>query len=73
MIALKRKIDNLGRLVLPNDFREALGIKAGDMLLITSEGDSITIRLQTRVCPLCHSATEGRICTKCAEEIKNTY
>ena len=30
-----RKIDNLGRIVIPKDLREMLGVKAGDEIVIT--------------------------------------
>ena len=38
---IKRKIDELGRLVLPIDHRNHYGIAAGDPLLITDTGDGI--------------------------------
>ena len=39
-ITVKRRIDELGRLVLPKDFRECLGIEAGDLIefMPTDEG-----------------------------------
>jgi len=44
---IKRKIDELGRLVLPIDHRNHYGITAGDPLLITETGDGILIRKAT--------------------------
>lgn len=75
MMTLKRKIDSLGRVVLPNDLRESMGIKPNDVLLITANEDSITIRLQVRVCPLCggENSSKGSVCFKCADEIKVLY
>ena len=41
---IKRKIDELGRLVLPIDHRNHYGITAGDPLLITETGNGILVR-----------------------------
>ena len=41
---IKRKIDELGRLVLPIDHRNHYGITAGDPLLITETEDGILVR-----------------------------
>lgn len=41
---IKRKIDELGRLVLPIDHRNHYGITAGDPLLITETRDGILVR-----------------------------
>ena len=39
-----RKIDDLGRVVIPAEMRHMLGIKEGDQLEITLEGDHVAIR-----------------------------
>lgn len=39
-----RKIDDLGRVVIPAEMRRVLGIEEGDMLEITLEGDHVAIR-----------------------------
>lgn len=44
---IKRKIDELGRLVLPIDHRNHYGITAGDPLLITETGDGILVSKAT--------------------------
>ena len=41
---IKRKIDELGRLVLPIDHRNHYEIAAGDPLLVTDTGDGILVR-----------------------------
>jgi len=38
-------IDKAGRIDVPKPLREKLGLKAGDNLLIESDGDEITLRL----------------------------
>ena len=39
----ERKIDNLGRLVIPKDIRRILGISENSPLCISLEGDKIVI------------------------------
>ncbi len=39
-----RKIDDLGRIVIPAEMRHVLGVREGDQLEITLEGDHIAIR-----------------------------
>lgn len=39
-----RKIDDLGRVVIPAEMRRVLGVQEGDQLEITLEGDHIAIR-----------------------------
>lgn len=39
-----RKIDDLGRVVIPAEFRRVLGVEEGDELEISLEGDYVAIR-----------------------------
>ena len=39
-----RKIDDLGRIVIPAEMRRVLGIKEGDQLEISLSGDHVEIR-----------------------------
>jgi AbrB family looped-hinge helix DNA binding protein len=39
-----RKIDDLGRIVIPAEMRHVLGVKEGDQLEITLESDHIAVR-----------------------------
>ena len=39
-----RKIDDLGRIVIPAEMRRVLGVQEGDELEITLDGDHIEIR-----------------------------
>jgi transcriptional pleiotropic regulator of transition state genes len=39
-----RKIDDLGRVVIPAEMRHVLGVQEGDQLEISLEGDHIAIR-----------------------------
>lgn len=52
----KRKIDDLGRVVIPMDFREELNIKTGDPLEVYIEGEKENERLKERIRKACDVA-----------------
>ena len=70
-----RPIDELGRVVIPIDFRTALDIKSGDLLRLELEGEKITISKNTPSCIFCGEENgltkfEGKTgCLKCIREI----
>ncbi len=39
-----RKIDKLGRIVIPKDARKTLGLQIGDTIKITIENDSVVLK-----------------------------
>ena len=72
-----REIDELGRIVVPKEFRKKLGIAAKDPVEISLDGDSIILTKYSLVCHFCGS-TEGirefkgkNICENCINEIKS--
>ena len=73
-----RRIDNLGRVVVPKEIRKALDIKEGDAVEIGLEGESVYIQKPKFVCKFCnniltdeHLDTKFKICDNCKEEIKS--
>lgn len=50
-----RKIDNLGRIVIPRDFRKALEISDWDELHLSLEGSTVVIKKATDQCTFCGS------------------
>ena len=72
-----RRIDELGRMVVPKEIRNKLSIATGDPIEIYVEGEQIILKKCEDVCTFCSSAaalTEffGRkICKSCLEELKN--
>lgn len=42
--SVTRKVDELGRIVIPSDFREALNLQSGSRLEIYMEGDQIVMK-----------------------------
>ena len=42
--SVTRKIDELGRIVIPSDFREALGVKAGEKMEVYVDGEKADVK-----------------------------
>ncbi|MFU1797490.1 AbrB/MazE/SpoVT family DNA-binding domain-containing protein [Paenibacillus azoreducens] len=71
-----RRIDDLGRVVIPKELRATLKIKEGDPLEIFMDGDRIVFKKYQPGCYLCGDVEsdlqvfyERPICSKCIEEI----
>ncbi len=73
--SVTRKIDELGRIVLPIDMRKTIGMVPGDDVEITCEDSVITLRKLTPSCVFCGDRNElyqislGYVCPKCAAKI----
>lgn len=74
MEVIARKIDKLGRIVLPMDFRKALGLEGEAEVVLGINGNTITVRGVDTTCRLCGSAEKVskhlRICSQCVEKIR---
>ncbi|WP_199615513.1 AbrB/MazE/SpoVT family DNA-binding domain-containing protein [Paenibacillus alkalitolerans] len=68
-----RKVDNLGRIVLPKELRQTFGIAEGDPLEIFTNGDQIVLKKYAPGCTLCGtvedlSYVKGKpVCRACVE------
>lgn len=68
-----RRIDDLGRLVLPIELRRVMGIKVKDYVEIYVDDDSIILKKYAPACLFCGNASdiqvyEGRkVCKECIE------
>lgn len=71
-----RKVDELGRIVLPIELRRTLEIAERDSLEIYVEGSTIILKKYEPACVFCADAKDvvnykGRnICRKCLDEMK---
>lgn len=71
-----RKIDPLGRIVLPMELRRTYDIMIGDGLEIYSDGDKIVLKKYRKSCIFCgneHNLTKIKdkyICSDCVKEFK---
>ncbi|MBQ8341517.1 MAG: AbrB family transcriptional regulator [Clostridia bacterium] len=70
-----RKIDKLGRIVLPMDFRKALGLEGEAEVVIGIKGNTITVKGTKTLCLACGSAKNVskhfKICSDCIMKIKS--
>ena len=72
---VNRKIDELGRVVIPRDYREALGLTPQTPLTMDLVGDTIVVKKRTLTCALCGKeiSEDSKIplCTKCIRKVKD--
>lgn len=72
-----RKIDELGRVVLPSEIRRVFGIHEGDELDISVEGERVILEKRRDVCLFCGSESpavlfkDRRVCEPCVREMGN--
>lgn len=74
-----RRLDDLGRIVIPKDMRRTLDIQEGDPLEIFVEGESIIFKKYGRKCEFCGESEMSQlksfkgkvVCTKCLKQIKS--
>lgn len=70
-----RKIDELGRIVMPIEIRKTMDISSKDSLEIFIDGDKIILKKYMPACIFCGNADDVRmykgklVCKECAEEI----
>lgn len=68
---IARKIDDLGRIVIPAETRRLFNIREGDQLSISIDGTSIVLRKLDDTCTFCGatehvSAFKGKgVCSSC--------
>lgn len=74
-VGIVRDMDKLGRIVIPIEYRNLLGIENGDPVEILAEKDRIIIKRFAPSCVFCHSKKdliefEGKaVCRECAERL----
>jgi transcriptional pleiotropic regulator of transition state genes len=70
---MARKVDDLGRIVLPVELRRLHGIQTGDALEISVDGDAIVLRKLSQGCVFCGSVDglssyrSRAVCTDCRD------
>ena len=72
-----RRIDDLGRIVLPAEMRKIFDINEKDPMEIFTDGDMIILRKYDSVCIFCGSSAEVKqfkdksVCPNCIKDIKS--
>ena len=70
-----RRIDDLGRVVIPKEIRRTMRIREGDPLEIYTEGNSVILRKHEASCVFCGSNKKVTlykdkcICDNCRREL----
>ena len=70
-----RKIDELGRIVLPSELRRVFGIREGDELEISVDEERVILQKRQDLCLFCGAEAPSieyrsrRICSGCAAEL----
>lgn len=70
-----RKIDELGRIVLPSELRKVFGIHEGDELEISVEEERVILQKRRDVCLFCSAEApqltyrDRSVCANCAGEL----
>lgn len=71
-----RKVDELGRVVIPVETRRTMNIEEGDSLEIYTDGPYIILKKYERSCIFCGQAKEVKpfkgklLCLGCREELQ---
>ena len=70
-----RKVDNLGRIVIPKELRKKYGLEVEAELSFEDSGDGILVKVSKNVCKLCgellsESTYEILLCKRYIEKIK---
>jgi AbrB family transcriptional regulator, transcriptional pleiotropic regulator of transition state genes len=71
-----RRVDELGRIVIPMELRRTLGIRVKDPLSISMDGERIIIEKYHDACALCGSeedvtmVKDRAVCARCVADIK---
>ena len=74
-----RRIDELGRVVIPKEMCRTLYISSGDPLEFSIEGENIIIKKHHPICALCGGVgnlceyKEKLICSECLSDLKKNY
>ncbi len=75
---ITRTIDGLGRIVVPIEFRRALGIGNHDLVEISLDANRIVVTKVERTCVFCGSTAELRqhrerlVCAPCVAALKGS-
>lgn len=71
-----RRVDDLGRIVIPMELRRTLGINVKDPISISTEGDRIILQKHRDSCAICgcedceHEIKGRAVCATCIAEIR---
>jgi transcriptional pleiotropic regulator of transition state genes len=74
-----RKVDQLGRVVLPVEMRKALEIHVGDLVMMSAEDQTIVLSKVAQRCVFCSGSDNLReyaaklVCGRCADQVSALF
>ncbi len=74
-----RKVDELGRIVLPIEIRKVMDIKEKDAIEIFTDADQIILQKYQPACIFCNQVENvlyfngKRVCAACVEKLKQQF
>jgi AbrB family transcriptional regulator, transcriptional pleiotropic regulator of transition state genes len=77
MTGATRRMDQLGRVVVPAEFRRTMGIREGDLIEVTAEDGRVILRKVAPECALCGRPDDlihlhaKHLCRDCVQEIRH--
>lgn len=77
-IGIVRKVDELGRIVIPKELRKSFNVNEGDPLEIYTDGDNIILKKYTPGCHCCKNTDNLievlglKLCPSCLDQF-NEY
>lgn len=72
-----RRIDGIGRVVIPKELRTTMGLDEGEPMEIYTDGDRVIFRKHSAYCLFCQSTEAVQsfmnkpICSLCLDELKS--
>ena len=75
MEGIERKLDHLGRIVIPKQIRENMRLQEGDKLKINMQGDKVFLYKERKSCDFCNNTKDlvefenKKICKNCLKKM----
>jgi AbrB family transcriptional regulator, transcriptional pleiotropic regulator of transition state genes len=75
-VGIVRKIDSLGRVVLPKELRDSMELPEGTPMEIYTEGETILLKKYQPACIFCGSAKSvkdfkgKKVCSRCMGDLR---
>ena len=75
MEGIERKLDNLGRIVIPKQIRKKMRLKEGDKLKIYTKGNKVFLYKEIKSCDFCNNTKDlfefenKKICKNCLQNM----
>ena len=76
-LGIVRKLDKLGRFVIPRETRRVFNLNEGDPIEMFTDGDTIILKKYAQGCQCCGNMENVKeykgikICKKCLDELNN--